>query len=259
MSQSPGFPSALSVRIVHGGNLPPGLHLGLPGSHPTPPSERVPHRIYLEDFLPQDDRHHAALGVFVDTWDRVETAMTNLIAELLGVSFRKGAAVFQNLSVARAVGTITALSTAQLTDEAIAELVNLLERVSSLNGKRNALIHGVWTLEFKVWGWKGEVRNRAEFSRETMPHDFRVRGRLTDLRNQKERSKHVYGVKRIRAATQEAHRLAADLAAFTEAGMVMRPPSHWQVSEFLSPLHPQTRPALSCRFSHRLTNPLRSS
>lgn len=259
MPQSPDFPSVISVRVVRGGNLPPGVNLGLPGPHPTPSHERVPGRIYLEDSLPQGEGHHAALGAFIDAWDRVEVTMTNLIAELLGVSFRKGAAVFQNLSVSRAEGVITALGTAQLTDEAIAKLVSLMDRVGSLNGRRNAVIHGIWTLEFKIWSWRGDVKYRAEFSRENTPNDFRVNKRLADLKNQKDRSKHVYGPKRIRALTLDTTQLAAELATFTQNSLVLRPPSPWQVSEFLSPFHPQIHPKLSYRFSQTLASPLGSN
>lgn len=241
-----------SVRVVHGGNLPVPVNLGLPGPRPTLPHERVAGRIYLEDYLPQGDAHHSALGLFLEAWGQVETLEALLLSKLLDINFSKGSIVFQSIGARRSMSMIVALATSQLTDFAILKLVNLEERFSALNSKRNALVHGMWTLEFKVFGHKGEVRHRAEFARETIPNDYRVKNRLGDLRNQKERSRYIFSVKRIRTATLEAYALCSDAGKFIENDLIARTPVNWQVSEFLSRLYPQTHPA---QFGHFFLNP----
>lgn len=192
----------------------------------------------------------------MEAWGQVETVEAVLLMKLLDISFANSLLVFQSIGARRAMSMATALATSQLTDAAIAKLVNLEERFSTLNSKRNALVHGTWTLEFKVYGWKGEVRYRAEFAREIIPNDRRINERLGDLRNQKDRSRHIFSVKRIKALTLEAYSLSIDLGNFTESGLVARTPANWQVSEFVSRLHPQNHPA---RFGHFCLRPAKPS
>lgn len=196
--------------------------------------------------------------MFIDSWGQAENAVAGLLHQVLNLDFARVYTIFLSMGMRQVIDLIRSVATSQLTDECILQLNNLLDRLGSINAKRNTLVHGSWVLELVLWGHRGILRQRAIYARESVPNDFRIRERLHDLRNQKERAKYIFSVKRIRSASLEAIAIADDISGFAKTGLKFREMREWQVSEFLSPLHPtpQTKPY---HLSHLPANRARSS
>lgn len=249
-------PTIGTIRIAVGRTVPSKLSFKMPGGPPTPPEDRIPGRWYLEDYLPKTDSHHAELGLYIDSWGRLEISVSILLTVLLDVDYEIARIVFQNMGIKQVIDTIAALATAELTNDSILSLTDLLERLSSLNGTRNKLVHGYWALEFIFWDYRGQTKVQASLAREVNPNDSRVSSRLGDLRNQKERARYIFPIKRIRASRLANDALAADIWGFSfMSGLERRSrsPSNiweahmWQLSRFFSRLNPLLHPA---RYHH---------
>ncbi len=57
--------------------------------------------------------------------------------------------------------------------------------------------------------------------REENPEDFRERGLIADIRNQNERVKHTFNLKRIEAARRDCELLILDIIKFTNIELSM--------------------------------------
>ena len=205
------------VRVCNKECLPEFEGLVLPGHTVTPIDERIGGRIYLEDLVPSDAEHHAALGAFMDRWSGLESWVCGgIFTTLLGCDRGAARIIFQSMGMRQIIDAITGLATAKLDDTYILQLTNLLERLSKANGKRNVLAHGIWTLEVVLWVSKGSQNIKLHFMREAEPIDQRVNKAIADFRNQKERVKYCFNIKRIHAAAEESYKLAQDFASFNE-------------------------------------------
>src|SRR6202035_3314810 len=102
----------------------------------------------------------------------------------------------------------------KLTKEDAAEMNKLTERLHSLNGKRNALVHGDWILEVITFVKFGHVCLRTRFIRASAAPNPEVAGKIGDIANQKERAKHCFSVKRIGQVTTETESFAVAMSLF---------------------------------------------
>ena len=251
------------IRIVRGkGTLSRPINIIVPDMDQinAPLQERTPNTIYIQDYVPQTDEHHTALGKFLQAWSCVETSLARLLAGLLHCNSRKAFAVFHDLGIRKCLETITSLATAELPDQSLDELSRLLDRITGINAKRNVLVHGTWVLEIVIWEWKGQIQIKGNLLREIAPTDFRLRDDIADLRNQKERVRHAFNVRRIQAATRIACEVLLIVGDFTKrhSNVFYMPPVGlgWQASEWLRPLHQLIRQETSIRFCRLPTNPL---
>jgi hypothetical protein len=158
--------------------------------------------------------HHTALGAFVDGWGRLEFGVSSLFTILAGTDSSTGVTIFRSMGMRQVIDTIMSLATRKLDDGMIEELDKLLDRLGKMNSKRNTIVHGYWTVEIVVWVYKSKVQIRGTLLREVSPPDYRIRNKISDLKNQKERIKYTFNIKRIEAATRDANTLLADIALF---------------------------------------------
>ena len=188
-------------------------------------------------------------------------ALSSLFAGLVGCSSSKGDAIFSKIGMRQVTQIIKNLSTAVLSNQSILELENLITRLTSLNGKRNILVHGRWTMEIVVWGYKGSLHWKAVLWRGVEPDDFRDLSKVYDIRNQKERIRYLYNLKRIQGLVRDALILVRDIRSFQRRHPVLHRPDAaggWQVSEWLRPLHQPARGALNIHFGRYPATPLES-
>lgn len=159
------------VRVTNSGNIPHDIQIVLPGTTGTPDSERQPNALYIEDYLPDADsiEHHTVLGEFVDSWSRLELALSVALSYLIGCDLRTAHAVFNGLGMKRVMEVMLSLATMKLGDKEILETTNLLDRLSKINRKRNVVVHGQRTVEFVVWGRGCNIMHKTQLLRETKP------------------------------------------------------------------------------------------
>jgi len=174
----------------------------------------VPGAIYGDDFLPKNADHHTALGAFVDGWGRLEFSVSYLMTVLAGTDNPSGTIIFRSMGMRQVIDTIISLATRKLNDELVDRLENLLDRLGKINAKRNIIVHGHWTVEIVIWIYKSKVQHRGTLLREIEPSDYRTKSKISDLRNQKERTKHTFNIKRIDAAIRDADILIKDIGLF---------------------------------------------
>lgn len=202
------------------GGVPFPVTLSLPvPDKPVALKDRKANTVYAEDFLPQTPDHHMVLGQFVDSWGYLENIVSHLLKVLLAPESQSGtvSAVFRNIGMKQAMNILQSLATLKLGDDEIAELVNLLERLSKINSKRNKLVHGHWSLEVIIYVTRNEdVAFKGTLLREINPADHRMVSRISDLRNQRERIDHTFNLRRIIAATRDARTLAKDIVTYRE-------------------------------------------
>jgi hypothetical protein len=100
-----------------------------------------------------------------------------------------------------------------------AELTRLTERLNRMNGKRNILVHGQWVLEVNVFVRKNrtEAYLMTQFLREITPTDPEDAEALGNPRNQKERVRYTFTMKRIDAAARDTDILNRDFGKFAES------------------------------------------
>lgn len=159
------------------------------------------------------------LGQFVDAWGYLENIVSFLLKVLVAPDSTPGtvSVLFENMGMKQVMSVLQSLATAKLPDEEIDELINLIERLSAMNSKRNILVHGHWVIEIIIFVTRNEyVSFRGSLLREVNPHNLRIRKLISDVRNQKERVKHTFNLKRILSSTRDAHTLSKDIAKFTE-------------------------------------------
>ena len=91
-----------------------------------------------------------------------------------------------------------------------------MERLGKLNSKRNTLVHGHWVLEANVILRRGDAVLVTQFLRELTPPDPKVAKAMANPRNQKERVRWSFNLKRIEAAARETDKLRTELWHFSE-------------------------------------------
>ena len=212
-----------SVRVVRQENYVSGsLNVVLPTQvGQQKPEQRIEGSVYIDDYVPSGKEHHTCIGEFIDAWSRLEIKVAFLLTKLAECETRTGFVLFTKLGINQAVNTIYSLATLKTQDAQIKKIDVLLKRLDRLKSKRNIIVHGRWTLEFVVWSRGSEARFAMNLLREENPEDFRERGLIADIRNQNERVKHTFNLKRIEAARRDCELLRSDITKFTNIELSM--------------------------------------
>jgi hypothetical protein len=192
------------------GIIPPPANL----KDKTPLSARRAGCVYIEDFMPQDAAHHQALGIFMDSFGSLESIAHMFLTKLARIDTATSEFMIANMGIKQIIDAISSISTLMLTDEGIGSVKNLTERLSSINSKRNIIVHGHWILELVAWKYKDNFLVKSHLLRCSTPSDWRVCNEIADLKNQKSRLRYCYDVKRIYACARDADSLRESFSAF---------------------------------------------
>ena len=212
----PGFPYEVRVLPARG-ELPYSVHLVLPKADGTPSIEpRDPHSFYVEDALPPPEEHHTVLGAFVAQWGQLEVNVEGLFQTLSRLTPEICSCVVSSMGTKQIIDSINSLASLRLPEKERAEVNALLDRITKSSSRRNFLIHGHWAAEIVIWPYKGEVKVKVQILRSNKPADKQIEAKLCDAKNQKERTKYLYTMKRIMGAIDDTARLASDVARFTD-------------------------------------------
>jgi hypothetical protein len=217
-------PSIYSVRVVRmAKNLPANITLlftGMPEPEPAGPQHIVV-RVEFPDMTP----YHTCIGRFMDQWSKLEIQLQALFTRLLGADAEKGNALASTMSGKAMIEALTVLSEATLPAGAHKSFINLMERLSAINTKRNYIVHGYWSAEIIVFNQRnGDVTMKMKVLREYPAPSPRTQQALADPKNQRERTKYLFQTKRIDEIAGRVSDFGADLAAFMEVeGLTQAP------------------------------------
>ncbi|WP_198371141.1 hypothetical protein [Roseomonas rosulenta] len=95
--------------------------------------------------IPPDYRE--ALGLVSIAWSCVEHTVEDAIRLLAGVDVRTAAILLTHASLPQRLDQLLALATDRFADDGVAHVKALRDRVKSLVGTRNDLVHGNWFVE----------------------------------------------------------------------------------------------------------------
>jgi hypothetical protein len=212
----PGFPYEIRVLQARG-DLPYSVNLVLPRADGTPSVEpRDPHSFYIEDALPPPEEHHTVLGAFVAQWGQLEVNIESLFRRLTGLTPEICSCVVSSMGTKQIIDSIDSLASLRLGETERAAVNALLDRITKASSRRNFLIHGHWAAEIVIWPYKGEVKAKIQILRAIKPADKSIEAKLSNAKNQKERTKYLYTVKRIIGTINDTARLASDVARYTD-------------------------------------------
>jgi len=93
----------------------------------------------------------------------------------------------------------------KLAEADAAALTNLLERRHQTERQRNVMVHGHWVYEANVFVRRGHAILRCQFLRVITPTDPEAAEASHNPRNQKERVRYCFTLKRIDAATRDTN------------------------------------------------------
>lgn len=208
------MPSMPRIRVGYmTSKLPYPVNLVLPSSteNRTNPQTRGP---TLDVVIPQDPARHEKLGRFLDAWGALETSLDFVLHALLYIDLGDAALIIPKLGTKNTLDLLQGLGLRKLVPNDANALINLLERVGKLNTKRNILVHGHWVFEANVLARRGEAYLAAQFLREIIPTDPEDQDRMANPRNQKERVRYTFTLKRIDAVTRDTEIINAEILAF---------------------------------------------
>jgi hypothetical protein len=168
----------------------------------------------LDIVVPQDPARHEKLGRFLESWGAFESALTILLTRLTPLRLSNAELIFSKLGTKNALDLLDALGRRTLDEDSARTLTTLIERTSRLNTKRNILVHGEWVLEANVLVRGGEAVLVTQFLREVTPLDPADEKAMANPRNQKERVRYCFTLKRIDAATRDTDILCRDVSHF---------------------------------------------
>lgn len=132
---------------------------------------------------------------------------------MLHIDLGDAVLVFPQLGMRHALDLLEGLGLRKLVPDDARTLTNFLNRVGKLNTKRNILVHGQWVLEANVLARRGEAYLATQFLREVIPTDPEDAKLMGNPRNQKERVKYTFTLKRIEAAIRDTDILNAEICA----------------------------------------------
>jgi hypothetical protein len=158
----------------------------------------------LDIAIPQDKSRHEKLGQFIEAWGALESTLTFLFMRLASVELSDAALIFPKFGTKNALDLLESLGQRKLIKDSSSSLINLIDRARKLNGKRNILIHGHWVLEANVLTKRGEVCLAVQFLREVIPSDPDHEKLMGNPRNQKERVRYSFTLKRIDASARDS-------------------------------------------------------
>jgi hypothetical protein len=168
----------------------------------------------LDIVVPSDNTRHLKLGIFMEEWSFLETALALLLSRLLAIELSDALLNLARLGMKNSIDLLTGLGMRKLAPPDSQTLTNLLERVGKLNGKRNTLVHGHWTLEANVIVRRGEAVLVCQYLREIKPVDPEEEEAMGDPRNQRSRVRYCFTLKRIDGTSRDTGTLRTEIEKF---------------------------------------------
>lgn len=195
--------------------LPYPVNVRLPPTANDPPQEaaRTTGPV-LDVVIPTDDKRHTRLGNFMNEWGLLEAMLMMLLAKLLNINLDCAQLIMKSLGTKQLVDLIEALAIRKLVPKQNDILNGPTGRVTSLNTKRNILVHGHWVLEANVIVRRGEAVLITQFLRQKSPSDPEEARALINPKNQKQRVKYCFTPNRIDGASRDVASLRGDIGKF---------------------------------------------
>jgi hypothetical protein len=134
--------SGFLVRVWRARGLPYPVNVFLPSEARTTAETTAPRckGPELDIVVPTDDCRHTALGLFMDSWSLLESQLHFVISKLLIVDLASTEVVMATLGIKQIIDLLVGLGKIKLLQDDAKTLVNLTERLSKLNTKRNTLV-----------------------------------------------------------------------------------------------------------------------
>jgi hypothetical protein len=211
-------PGEVAVRVGYmAPRLPYPVNIHLPPiAQPDPcTAPRLSGRD-LDIIVPKDEARHTKLGFFLSAWGDLESTLAFLLKALLDISFGEALFLQSKMGMKNTIDFIEAIGMRKLADVDADELCRLTERLGKMNTKRNILVHGRWILEANVIVRRGEAHVITQFLREIEPTDPKEAEAMSNPRNQKERVRYTFTMKRIDAASRDTDKLNFDFINFIQ-------------------------------------------
>lgn len=164
---------------------------------------------------PDIDACHIALGRYMDAWNHAETALINLLREVLSLSREAIPPLQSGLGTRGQLDAILNVGEAIFDESTQAECIAITERIKRANTLRNRIVHGYWMLEtaiseFPVSGIKAKTRAFRMYD----PPSPVIAAKLRNPKEGEERCKWMFSVSRIKTLVLELDRLAIDTGRF---------------------------------------------
>jgi hypothetical protein len=147
-----------------------------------------------------------------------------LLAQLIPIDPEDAHLIIPKLGSKNAIELLDGFGMRKLDEINANKLSTLLDRVRKLNSKRNILVHGHWVLEANVILRRGEAALATQFLREITPNDPKDAKAMANPRNQKERVRYSFTIKRIEGAIRDTNTLRQDISDFLGALSQREPP-----------------------------------
>jgi hypothetical protein len=212
----PGIPHIRVGYMAPRLPYPVSVYLPPTSGHDTRQQIRTSGR-ELDISIPQDPARHAKLGRFLNAWGSLESTLDMFLTYLTPLELRDATLFFPKLGMRNAIELLEGLNRRKLAPESADAFTNLLDRVGRLVTKRNILVHGQWVLEANVLVRRGEAFLVTQFLREVIPTNPKEAEAMGNPRNQKERVRYSFTLKRIDAATRDTDAVNIDLTKFSES------------------------------------------
>jgi len=211
-------PGGVAVRVGYiAPQVPYSVKVHLPPI--AKPDPRITPRLSgrdLDVIVPKDETRHTKLGVFLSAWGDLEATLAFLMKELLRIDFGEALLLQSKLGMKNMIDFIEAVAMRKLINADADELCRLTDRLGKTNTKRNILVHGRWILEANVVVRGGEAHVITQFLREVEPTDPKEAEAMGNPRNQKERVRYTFTLKRIDAASRDTDKLNLDFIDFIQ-------------------------------------------
>lgn len=212
-------PDIYHVRIIRRAKqLSWPVVLLLPGDPAPDLSAHDPKSVFINLTPPNMVPYHASLGRFLNNWGKLEISMHELFASTFGAEREKCGAISRPFSGKALRDLIESLSSQAHGEVVHKELVNLLERYSKANTKRNRIVHGYWVIEVVIKDrppGKGSQLVIDTF-RQTAGMPTHLQRQMEDLTERKLRSAHLFNIRAIDAVGEDALLLCDDIGRFTK-------------------------------------------
>lgn len=171
----------------------------------------------LDLVIPLVPERHSKLGQFLDAWGLLESTLAEVLFRLTPLTLGDAMRIFERMGMRNALDLLIGLGQHKLEPDSSSGLELLIERVRKLNTKRNILVHGQWVLETNIIVRNSEETMVTQFLREIRPIDPKQEQALGNPKNQKERLRYTFTLKRIDATTRETNELNKELGQYIQS------------------------------------------
>jgi hypothetical protein len=152
----------------------------------------------------------------MDAWSSLESTLGMVLSELIPIDLGDAILILPKLGMKNTLDLFEGLALRKLDPSSASAMVALLERTGRLNTKRNILVHGAWVVEANVIPRQGQAHLITQFLREIVPTDPEDAKLMANPRNQKERVRYTFTLKRIGAATRDTDAVNRDICGFLQ-------------------------------------------